>query len=170
MRPPIPTHRRSPASQLARKLGLVLVFMAVAALFWITYERGFERMGGGVQRRDLTETLSAGQRDHVESFARFLKRDFGLEFHLLVTEKGLDLPRLDARTLFIGLDPSRKRSVVVLPPLLRRSIDPSAVSYLEQEHFQRSWTESEWPLALEQALDLIRQQLHNPGPIPKRRT
>ena len=164
-----PTHRRSPTSQLARKLGLVLVFMAVAALFWITYERGFERMrGNGVQRRDMTDTLSAAHLDHVESFARSLKRDFGLEFHLLVTEKGLDLPRLDARTLFIGLDPSRKRSVVVLPPLLRRSIDPSAVGYLEQEHFQRSWTEHKWPLALEQALDLIRQQLYNPEPIPKR--
>ncbi len=169
MRSPIPTHRRSPASQLARKLALVLVFMAVAALFWITYERGFEGMGGGVQRRDMTNTMSAAQLDHVESFARFLKRDFGLEFHLLVTEKGLDLPRLDARTLFIGLDLSRNRSVVVLPPLLRRSIDPSAVRYLEQEHFQRSLTEQEWPLALEKALDLIRQQLYNPEPFTKRR-
>lgn len=126
-------------------------------------------MGGGVQRRDMTDTMSAHQLDHIESFARSLKRDFGLEFHLLVTEKGLDLPRLDARTLFIGLDPSRNRSVVVLPPLLRRSIDPSAARYLEQEHFQRSWAEQEWPLALEQALDLIRQQLHNPEPFQKRR-
>jgi hypothetical protein len=149
-----------------RLLGLCAVFALVVFGFWKTNERTLTRIQAGQAIQDDTGTLSAEDKSSLRQARDYLSREYGLNLRVRATDERLDLPDADAQTLFIGVEPAAGRSAIILPPLLSRSLDPTLVAYLTEDHF-RGYLEpggQGWVAGVRDALALILRGLEGGGP------
>jgi hypothetical protein len=138
----------SPAGQLLRTLGLVFVFVAAALLFWRHYDKSLDRIVGGQQIMDETGRLSSEELERINRFMETLRTDYGLDLRLHVYQGRIDPPKLDPKTLFIGLSPKRGEWEIVFPLLLKKALPQDFVRYLQEEHFRGTLRNNGWPEAL----------------------
>ena len=160
----IPSPKRpsdSSAKQLLRFFGLIAVFVVVGILFWHYYDRSLDQIMVRQSIWDQTKTLSKQEKEFIQEFAQAMRSRYGLGFKLKITREPVYVPKLDAKTLFIGLSPANKESVIILPPLLKNSLPDDFVSYLQNKHFSNYWGQNRWPNGLQTALRMIWEELAN---------
>ncbi len=145
----------SPAAQLLRTAGLVFIFVLAGLLFWKYYERSLDRIIAGQQIVDETDALAAEQKEQIAQFAETLKQDYGLRFQLQVHQGRIRPPKLDSRTLYIGLSPKHGEWRIVFPVLLKQALPEDFVRYLQEEHFHGPLSDNTWPEALMNGLHAI---------------
>ncbi|MFP4168696.1 MAG: hypothetical protein ACLFSY_07620 [Desulfonatronovibrionaceae bacterium] len=156
------TNTSTPARQLLRVLALVGVFIAAGVLFWKHYENSLNSIQSRQNMWDETETLNKSEKQAVYDFAGRIRKDFGLELNIRITRKEISVPRLDKKTIFIGLCPPRQEAVIVFPPLVRQAVGKEFIEHLENEHFRSYWP-NRWPQGLKEALVLMAERLDSAG-------
>lgn len=145
----------TPAGQLLRTLGLVVVFVAAGLLFWKHYDRSLDRIIKKEQIVDETGRLTPEEIERINRFMETLRTDYGLDFRLHVYQGRIDAPKLDPKTLFIGLSPERGEWEIVFPVLLQKALPQEFVHYLQEEHFRGRLRRNRWPEALMNGLHAI---------------
>ncbi|GAB6057718.1 TPM domain-containing protein [Desulfonatronum parangueonense] len=154
-----------PWEGLLRTLGVIFVFMGVIWLFWKHNQRTIEMLDTRQVVMDQAGALTEEQKNSVVELSRALRVSFGLELRLLIATDALSMPVLDARTIYIALNPEQEQVVVVLPPIVERALGHGFTTYLRHEHFIPYWESGNWQRGLGDALGMIWDSLSNPGGV-----
>lgn len=150
----------NPLEQLLRLAGLFLVLGAVGFGFWKNSERQMERLNARYGLADEVKGLSDDERAQAQDFITALRKDYGIEARIQLTQGRSTPPAPDGKTLFLGLHLEEKTAVVQLPPLVARALGPDFARSLEQEHFPFHFAPGRnWQKGLLLAMDLIRSRL-----------
>jgi hypothetical protein len=150
----------SPAIKMARVLGMIAVFIIVASLFWRHYDKALTEIAHKQSIWDQTKTLTDKQKKMLYKFSDLLKQRYGLTLRIkILKDERIVIPRLDAKTIFIGLSPEHKEVIVRFPPLVEKVLGIKFLRYLQEEHFLPYFENNTWPKGLGKALSLIGQKL-----------
>ena len=149
----------SPAMRMVRILGMIAVFIIVASLFWKNYDRALTKIAHKQSIWDQTKTLTDKQKKMLYKFSDLLKQRYGLSLRIKITKERIFIPKLDAKTIFIGLSPERKEVIVRFPPLVEKVLGIEFLRYLQEKHFVPYFENGNWPQGLAEALSLIGQKL-----------
>jgi hypothetical protein len=151
---------RGPFELLLRMVALILVVGLTFFAFWKNSQRKMAAINASYGLDDGTGTLSESDRDRVREFIMALRRDYGLEARVQVTEGVLSPPKADGKTLYIGLSTRSQSAVVQLPPLVAHALGPDFAKEMETEHFPFYFDAGrDWRKGLVLALDLIEKRL-----------
>ncbi|MDK2956343.1 MAG: hypothetical protein PWQ57_1839 [Desulfovibrionales bacterium] len=153
------TRGRSPAEHMIRMLLLLLVFLGVVWAFWKNNERVITRLESKQTVWDETGQMSERDQAYAASFAEALRDRYGVTLKLQIRNGPVEAPKLDAKTLFIGVSPQNGQAVVVFPPLLRSGLGESFVRYITGPHFEEYFRKGEWEEGLRNMFDLTWGQL-----------
>ncbi len=164
-------HGDSPLERLVRTMGLFAVFALAAWGFWHVNERRLAQYSEEDAIHDPGGLLSESDRRLVMDFREALQDRYGLHLRLSVGPGAAAKAKgVDAKTLFLGLDPEASQALLVLPPLLRKGLGDEFAQYLENEHFGPYFEAQDWPQGLRAALVLLWNRLEsmsgNPAPAP----
>ncbi|HCO12237.1 MAG TPA: TPM domain-containing protein [Desulfonauticus sp.] len=142
---------------------LAFIFGGAAFLFWKNYEYSLSKIKNKQSLWDQTKTLSTEEKKVIYNFAHYLEKNYGLKLRLKITYEHIYIPKLDKRTLFIGLAPSKKEVIVRFPPLLEKAVGLDFIRYLQEKHFQPYFENNNWPEGLISALVLIQKKVEHLG-------
>lgn len=143
---------RSPGERFLRVLLLVAVFAGTATLFSRHFHNRFERLAAEQAVSDRTGRLTPAHKAVARQFGRAVKDRYGADFRLLAAEGAVSAPPdLSPRALFLGLDPTARAAILLLPPLLGRAIDDAFEARLVAD-LETALAEDRWPDALPPAL------------------
>ncbi len=166
-KPPAPLIQgKTSAERVLRFVGLFAVIIVVMWLFWKNSEHTMRKIQSRGAVVDQTGTLTQEQKKALGDFAQLFKSDYGLELKIFVAEDHLSYPDLDAKTIFIGLVPSRTEAVVELPPLLAKALGPDLARTLTQDHFPHFYETGQWPQGLAMALERLWDAMQHVGAPP----
>lgn len=148
---------RTPAGRVIKVIAMVALFASIVILFWKHFERSMVQISG---RSGSGETKIAFVSDErwktVQDAARRIEEQFGAEVKVSVSSGELLIPETGGNTIFFGILPKRRISVVILPPLVERSVGEEFASYLKHEHFEKYWEmPNGWEQGLEDGLILL---------------
>jgi hypothetical protein len=130
----MPRGNYSAREKLLRMLALVGIFALVIWAFWEHTGQTMRKIQQQQAVYDATDSLSKKQLSFVRGFASNLKSEYGLEFRMQVSNEPVEEPRLDSKTVFLGVDPASKQVVVRFPPLLSKSLGPDFLQALKTNH------------------------------------
>lgn len=151
--------RNSPTASLLRRLGLIAVFLMTGWLFWQNNNQNLNRVFYFKTIHDTTKGLTLADKESLLRFSKALKKKYGLEFKLRISNERIVKPRLTPKTLFIGINPRKKEWQIILPVLVERAMPAEFVSYIKTKHFKPYFEQENWQDGLQQALRLIWNQL-----------
>ncbi|MGM0609764.1 MAG: hypothetical protein ACQES5_01605 [Thermodesulfobacteriota bacterium] len=153
---------RTPAMQLFRILAMIGIFIAVGVLFWKNFEHSLTHIESKQNLWDQTQTLNKAQKQAIYNFAKRIKRKYGLELQIKITREKTMVPKLDGKTIFIGLCPPKHEAIIIFPPLAKKAVGDNFIIHLQKTHFKGYWPDN-WPEGLGKALGLIEKQLSTVG-------
>lgn len=137
LRIPFPSGQRySGAERMLRILAFFVVMTVVGWAFWQQSEKTARELAARQAIADPAKLLTGQELSFVKEFAANLERRYGIKFRLLVADGEITPPKLDERTLFIGLSPARREVAIVWPPLLAGALGTEFTRYLADEHFK----------------------------------
>lgn len=152
-------HGKSALERLIRGLLMVLLVAGVGYAFWWNNENLLQKIESRNAFYDGTGTISEEDRTFVKQFMRSLKKEYGIEARIRIENGPLDVPELNSKTLFIGLNPQGGEAVVVFPPLLRGAVGAELAETLEEGYFEDALEGDEWPEKLRLALVMLWSRL-----------
>ena len=145
--------------QLPRMFLLAAVAVLTIAGFQWHFHRMATRLEAQALIRDETATLTTGQLDLLRQTGAALHAGYGLTLRVAVRHGAVEVPALDAKTVFIGLDTATGQGVVVLPPLLARALPPEVAANLAGPFFEPYFAAQAWPEGLMACLRRILEAL-----------
>ncbi len=148
-----------PIIKILRFFALISVFIIMGSLFWKNNQKAMHTISGKMAIWDQTKTLSEAQKKSLHRLHRDMRSMFGIKLKISITKEELTPPRLDSKTLFIGLCPARQEAFVHFPPLVLRALGKQFRDELQHKHFAGSWHNREWVRKLGQAVHMISQKL-----------
>ncbi len=154
-----PERQRFP---LPRLLLLIVVVLATAWGFSRHFQSVAERLDQSDAIRDETNSLPPQRLELLRDAADALRQSYGVEQRILVRGGAIAPPPESPKTLFIGLDTSTGRSMVVLPPLLARALPPGLAQNLEHDYFQPYFSAGNWQEGLYSCVLDILEALRDP--------
>ena len=170
------SNQGSGGERLIRSVALLAIFGLVAWAFWINNERTIDRLNKTGSVWDETGTLTEQDKEFLYSFGKGLKDRFGMRLKVQIRKRDLEVPSLDGRTMFIGLVPSKRMSVVVFPVIMERALGRDFAQAMDRSHFQQYWTGQGWVIGLKEAAVRIWERLAEmetgvepPNPAPQSR-
>ena len=144
------------SERVLRSMIFVLLLFGIGYLFWHNYDRSMQRVTARHAVVDRTGQLAPELSKEVVEFSRRMRERFGIAVEVRIARQELLAPEGDAKTLYIGIVPSRQLAVVMLPPLMERALEPTFVAYLMNDHFGRYWAEENgWQSGLQEAMVLV---------------
>jgi hypothetical protein len=145
---------------MLRLAGLLVLLALVVVGFWKNSERNIERINARFGLSDETKTLSKVEQEQVQAFISALRKSYGIEARVQVSQGPVAPPEQDGKTLFLGLCLDEKSAVVMLPPLVERALGADFARSLAAEHFPFHFGPGKsWQKGLILALDLIQARL-----------
>ncbi|MGE4297083.1 MAG: TPM domain-containing protein [Desulfovibrionaceae bacterium] len=165
MRTPI-IRGESTGEQIMRGLLLLGVLALVIWGFWANSERTMTRIAARGTVFDQGKFLTKEQKQSLGELAAMFKQEFGLSVKIHLRADTVELPDLDAKTIFIGLNPNTKQVMVELPPLLKKALGDDYQYTLQNEHFPPYLASGEWRQGLILALTQLWEALSG-APLPK---
>jgi hypothetical protein len=150
---------KGPAERMIRGLLLLLVFMGAIWAFWKNNERVIAQLGAKQTIWDETGQMNERDRAYAARFAEALHERYGVNLKLQIRNGPVEAPKLDAKTLFIGVSPQNKQAVVIFPPLLRSGLGGAFVRYITGPHFEEYFRKGQWEDGLRNMFDLTWGQL-----------
>ena len=160
MRIAIPkVHGDSPKEKAIRTIALLLVFAAVMWAFTKNNERVVDALNRQSSVYDETGTLDDDQRKFIASFTKSLRDEFGLSSQIQIFETAMEIPELDAKTLYIGLVPTMGEVELRFPGLVRTAVGQEFIDGLKTDYFLPSFERGDWPQELQIVLATIFDRL-----------
>ena len=160
MRISIPrVHGDSPKEKALRSIALILVFAAVVWAFSKNNERVVDQLNRQSAVYDETGTLDDDQRKFVASFTKGLRDEFGLDAQVQVFKTAMEIPDLDAKTLYIGLVPSMGEVELRFPGILRTALGQPFIDSLKTDYFLPAFERGDWDQELQIVLATIFDKL-----------
>ncbi len=141
----------------------LLLLAAIVILTIVGFQWHFGRMADRFEAqaliRDETATLTPEQMDLLRQTAAVLRDGYGLTLRVVARHGAVELPVLDAKSVFIGLDTAAGQGVVVLPPLLTKALPPALAERLAGPYFEPYFADNAWPQGLMACLRSILEAL-----------
>lgn len=160
-------HGKTPLERFLRTVGMFVVFGLAAWGFWHVNDRRIAQYSEEAAIQDPGLLLSESDRRLVMDFREALEDRYGLHLRLTVGPGAASKVKgLDAKTVFLGLDPESRQALLVLPPLLRSGLGEEFSAYLENEHFGPYFGAQDWAQGLRTALVLLWNRLENMSGTP----
>jgi len=160
---PMPRYREeSGGVRFLRTMLLICVFLAVG---WL-YTRHFDNAIDDIKTRssvlDKSGALSTEQRAQLRDFAKLFREELGIELVLRVADGIPDPPDLKAKSLYIGIDSTGHKMIMVFPPWIEKSLGPEFRD--EVRAFMQPYFESDsWPTGLMKTLQMIWERVTGLG-------
>lgn len=145
-------HAESGGEMFLRAMLLLTIIAAVGAAFWYQNSVKLREIGSRSAVWDEAKLLTKDQRDALRDYASALSEKHGIKLRLQVRKVPIELPVLDSKTLFIGINPETKQVLVEFPPLLRKALGDEYMYRLQNEHFGPYFERKEWQLGLADGL------------------
>ena len=120
------------AAQPLRRLLLVGVFCLCGVAFWMHFERRFAAIEAQVALMDEPEMLSQDDRRRLLDQRDLFRKAFGINVRVQVCKTTVLIPELSGNTVFVGLTPDGRQTVVVFPSLVRRALPEGFKRQVEQ--------------------------------------
>jgi hypothetical protein len=139
----------SSKERIIRSIALVLIFAAVIWAFMKNNERVVDVLNRESAVYDETGTLDKEQRKFIVSFTRSLRDEYGLGSKIQVFGGDFTVPDLDSKTMYIGIAPSIDKVELRFPVMMRQSLGPEFIESLKAEHLLPSFSEDDWPSAIQ---------------------
>lgn len=149
---------KSLGEQFLRLMLLLAVFAAVGWGFWKNSERTMEMLEARGTVWDQTETLEQDQRKAIRDYAKLFENEYGLELKVHVVREELDMPALDSKTLFLGVNLQERDVVLHFPPLVDKAL-PQGLRVDLVERFHPHIQDHTWPQAIVLTLRRIWDEL-----------
>ncbi|MFW5735359.1 MAG: TPM domain-containing protein [Oceanidesulfovibrio sp.] len=149
--------------QFLRFMLLIAVFAVCGWLFWLNSQQTVEKLKARSDVWDRTDTLNPGQTKALSRFGSMFEDELGLTVKMQIANEELEMPELDTKTLFIGLDLAEDNAVIVFPPLVEKALGEDFRRRLENEHFPSYFESGDWPQGLVLAMAEIWDALMEPG-------
>jgi len=134
---------RWPRMILALAVGLLAVWG-----FYRHFQNVTGRFAAEEEIYDQTKRLSPDELDRLHQAAQAFRRDYGLNLRVAVLSGPVTPPVVDAGTIYIGLDVPQSRAVVIVPPLLAKSLPPDMAARLAGDFFAPYFAAQAWPEGL----------------------
>ncbi|WP_027185932.1 hypothetical protein [Desulfovibrio inopinatus] len=151
---------KSNIERVLRGFGVLFVIIGVVMLFSWNFNRKFDQIKSKLDIVDLGNVLSKDERAQLREYASRFQTTYGITLKIKVTNKHLQIPSLDPKTLFIGLNTTEGFAVVEFPPLVARALGPDFVLYLKENHFNDYIKTARYGLGIEVALQLLWEELN----------
>ncbi|XPV76530.1 MAG: hypothetical protein ACNI27_01065 [Desulfovibrio sp.] len=145
-------HGRSTLERVVRTLLLAGVFLTVMWAFWENNERIIDRLNHNKIVVDETKQMTKEEIQFAQNFLRGLKNEFGLDGKIRIFKERIIEPKLDSRTVFIGIAPLDRDVIVRFPGLIRKALGKEYILELEHQFFIPFWGDGEWRSGLSQML------------------
>ncbi len=171
-RPPL-VRGKSFGEQFLRFMLLIAVFAVCGWLFWENSQMTVRKLKARSDVWDRTGTLNPGQTKALSRFSNMFEDELGITVKLQIANEELEMPELDTKTLFMGLNLAEENAVVVFPPLVEKALGEDFRSRLENEHFPPYFASGDWPQGLVLAMAEIWDALMEPdtaqqeAPVPE---
>ncbi|NDV18052.1 hypothetical protein GO013_01300 [Pseudodesulfovibrio sp. JC047] len=160
MRITIPrVHGESPKEKAIRSVALIVVFAAVIWAFYMNNKHVVEVLNQDGAVYDETGILDASQKKFIVSFTRSLREEFGLDCKIQIFGGDFVLPELDGKTMYMGLAPAIGEVELRFPPLMRKALGVDFIESLKTTFLVPSFTEGDWPMAIQEVLIEIYRKL-----------
>ncbi len=157
-------HSGSMLERLVRVLAMIALVLIVGWAFWLNNEKVIQKAKYRTAIVDETETLDQDDILFLRSFADHLKDEFGMKAMIQIRKDELVVPKLDSKTLYVGLLPKKNVVVVEFPSLMTRALGRNFLDSMRDEHFVPYWEGENWPRGLQTALTMIWSRLAAPDP------
>ncbi|WP_319583076.1 hypothetical protein [uncultured Pseudodesulfovibrio sp.] len=152
-------HGSTPREKVIRSLALMLVFAAVIWAFMKNNEHVVEVLNQQSAVYDETGVLNKDQKKMIVSFTQTLREKWGLNCKIQIYGGDFVVPELDDKTMYIGLAPAIDAAELRFPPLMRSALGPEFIESLKTTFLLPSFTEGDWPLAIQEVLVEILKKL-----------
>ncbi len=152
---------KSSAERFLRGFGVFFVIIGVIMLFSWNFNRKFNSIKEKLDIVDMDNVLTKDEHAILKEDAARFQSTYGITLKIKISKTALQVPRLDPKTLFIGINTSEDLAVVELPPLLTRALDKDFVLYLKKEHFTDYLKTSRYGVGIEVALQLLWEELNS---------
>ncbi len=150
----------SPKEKVLRGLALVGIFGLVIWAFWEHTGQTMRKIKDTQAVFDATGSMDKKQLAFVRGFARSLKAEYGLEFRMQVKNEPVVEPKLDAKTVFLGIDPAGQQVVVKFPPLLSNSLGADFLKRLQTDYLSTLFADgADWREGITFALAVVWERL-----------
>jgi hypothetical protein len=154
-----PPKGRSGGETFLRFMLLILVFVGAGWLYVKHFDNTIETIKARSSVYDETGRLTEEQTAVFREFARMMRDEFGLEVIVRAVDGPVEIPQLDSRTLFFGLNTAEDEVTIEFPPLVARALDKDFTQYLREEHFPPYFEQGNWPKGLAEAMRLLWDKL-----------
>lgn len=88
-------------------------------------------------------------------FVKLFKSELGLIVKIRIDDKGVEVPELDSKTIFFGLNPARQTVMVEFPPLVAKALGAQTTKAIKEHHFRTYFETGDWHAGLALALERV---------------
>ncbi len=142
-----------------RAMLLLCVVALVGVAFWYQIGANLREINTRSTVWDETSQLTRDQQSALRDFASALQQTHGIRLRLQIRSTPVELPVLDSRTLFFGINPQTRQVLIEFPPLLRKALGDDYMYRLQNVHFGPYFDRDEWQLGLADALSALWRDL-----------
>ncbi|BBD08891.1 hypothetical protein [Desulfovibrio ferrophilus] len=144
----------SGGARFLRTMLLICVFIGVGWLYTKHFDNALEDIKTRSAILDKSGALSSDQKAQFRDFAKLFREELGIELVLRIADGTPEPPKLKAKSLYIGIDSTGGKLIVVSPPWIEKSLGSGFNDEL-QEHMRPYFESDSWPTGLMKALQLI---------------
>ncbi|NJB67884.1 hypothetical protein GGQ74_001524 [Desulfobaculum xiamenense] len=155
----LPPKDESGGMRFLRIMLLICVFVGVGWLYTRHFDRAIEVIQARSALHDATGTLSKEQKKNLLELSRMFEKEFGLELRIKIADGPVEVPVLDSKTIFFGLDVRDKTTTIVMPPLVERALGHEFIAELRDRHMPYHFENDSWPTGLVKALAMTWERL-----------
>jgi hypothetical protein len=155
----LPPQSESGGIRFLRIMLLICVFLGVGWLYMQHFDRTIEDIKSRSTLQDATGLMTKAQKKHLYELSSMFEEEFGVELRLSIQDGPVEIPALDSKTMFFGLDTANEKLIVFFPPLVERALGPEFITQLQTTHMAPYFASDSWPTGLIKALALTWQRL-----------
>lgn len=156
---PLPPTEEKGGVRFLRAMLLICVFIGVGWLYTRHFDSAIEDIKSRSSLQDTTGLMTKAQRQNLFEFSNMFEKEFGVELRLQINDGPVEIPELDSKTMFFGLDTKNKRLTALFPPLVERALGPEFVEQLKTRHMTPYFENDSWPTGLIKALAMTWERL-----------
>lgn len=152
-------HADTPGQFLLRTMLLLAVFALTAWAFWANNERRLADLRASSAVWDEADLLADAQEKALRELVGAFREVHGLKLVIHIRRDTPELPKVDARTIFVGLCPAKGQAIVELPPLVRKAYGETLPQTLENDWLRPAMASGQWAEGLVRALKYLWDKL-----------